>query len=692
MTLETFSNRFYKDLDDTVLVGDMAEHDVIVCFELPCHAQQSRTWKPDPDPSKNPLIVPVHMCTELNTHSSFGRGVNAFTHPFVVVLDSEQVKHQEDIYAAVVARLQRWAKDAGKMYEIEHSIPMEEVRFSSARGTTTVTEIKENGDVVTVQEEASEEDDIADARAMILEEDPVDMDVENMVTDRARPKPGMFNMHIQIGHERFGTGSQWSTTQRWEKWENRRGRNEGDEPPLLREGDALFCEWNNSNRAEYLGDDRSNDHSRWDEKGWEEFVHPEFKASQRAALEKKSRGITLQDCLEEFTKEEQLGEDDLWYCPRCKKHQQATKKFDIWTVPDILVVHLKRFSNSRVLRDKIDAFVEFPVDGLDLESFCGEREVTKRLAAGGQPSGITLSDIDEPMVYDLYAVDEHLGGLGGGHYRAYAKVHQTGKWYHFDDSYVNPAQATDAVVSCISPLNLLETHFGNMQNANAYLLFYKRRTNRPIGGKTYEKVEAARQSVPLEEDTGTQLPTPPDEDSPHSTGIGLSRLSDHAKEKDNYNSFLTPEIERYLTPLTNSRSTPDASPPPLDEVDPPGFEDSQYDELVDHQPSALSLASHHYDFPDPSSTSSPSSVEAEPDLDEAFPNELLTLTNHSIDWDPDAVARLGDNGFGRPLQNTSVGHSFGFGQSWHQAADQKQWSTDQDQPHPGESDLLDIDL
>lgn len=51
----------------------------------------------------------------------------------------------------------------------------------------------------------------------------------------------------------------------------------------------------------------------------------------------------------------------LRYCPNCKKHQQATKKFDLWSLPKILVVHLKRFSYSRYWRDKLDTVVEFPI-------------------------------------------------------------------------------------------------------------------------------------------------------------------------------------------------------------------------------------------------------------------------------------------------------------------------------------------
>lgn len=31
--------------------------------------------------------------------------------------------------------------------------------------------------------------------------------------------------------------------------------------------------------------------------------------------------------------------------------------------------------------------------------------------------------LDKRVIYDLYAVSNHFGGLGGGHYTAYAKNH-----------------------------------------------------------------------------------------------------------------------------------------------------------------------------------------------------------------------------------------------------------------------------
>ena len=67
------------------------------------------------------------------------------------------------------------------------------------------------------------------------------------------------------------------------------------------------------------------------------------------------------ECLKLYTSQEKLGADDAWYCPNCQKHQQATKKFDLWSLPEVLIIHLKRFSYNRYWRDKIDTVIDFPV-------------------------------------------------------------------------------------------------------------------------------------------------------------------------------------------------------------------------------------------------------------------------------------------------------------------------------------------
>jgi ubiquitin carboxyl-terminal hydrolase 4/11/15 len=42
--------------------------------------------------------------------------------------------------------------------------------------------------------------------------------------------------------------------------------------------------------------------------------------------------------------------------------------------------------------------------------------------------------------YELYAVSNHYGGMGGGHYTAYAKNKDI--WYDFNDSSVHKVKAS----------------------------------------------------------------------------------------------------------------------------------------------------------------------------------------------------------------------------------------------------------
>ena len=48
--------------------------------------------------------------------------------------------------------------------------------------------------------------------------------------------------------------------------------------------------------------------------------------------------------------------------------------------------------------------------------------------------------------YNLIAVSNHFGGLGGGHYTAFAKNNVDKKWYYFDDSSVSLSAPERVVV------------------------------------------------------------------------------------------------------------------------------------------------------------------------------------------------------------------------------------------------------
>uniref|UniRef100_A0A670JMQ3 Ubiquitin carboxyl-terminal hydrolase n=1 Tax=Podarcis muralis TaxID=64176 RepID=A0A670JMQ3_PODMU len=178
--------------------------------------------------------------------------------------------------------------------------------------------------------------------------------------------------------------------------------------------------------------------------------------------------VKLKDCIELFTTKEKLGAEDPWYCPNCKEHQQATKKLDLWSLPPVLVVHLKRFSYSRYMRDKLDTLVDFPITDLDMSEFL-------------------INPNAGPCRYNLIAVSNHYGGMGGGHYTAFAKNKDDGKWYYFDDSSVSTASEEQIVSKA------------------AYVLFYQRQDTIsgtgffPLDRETKQGASAAT-GIPLESD------------------------------------------------------------------------------------------------------------------------------------------------------------------------------------------------
>lgn len=154
-----------------------------------------------------------------------------------------------------------------------------------------------------------------------------------------------------------------------------------------------------------------------------------------------SKTTTVLECIEKFCAMEQLEETEMWYCNQCKQHVRAWKQFHVYRAPPILIVHLKRFqySASTHRRDKLGVLIDFPLVGLDLTA--------QVLHWTG----------DERPIYDCYAVSNHYGGLGGGHYTAYA-LNDDGVWCHYDDSRVTTDIDPKEVVS-----------------QAAYVLYYRRR-------------------------------------------------------------------------------------------------------------------------------------------------------------------------------------------------------------------------
>jgi len=157
----------------------------------------------------------------------------------------------------------------------------------------------------------------------------------------------------------------------------------------------------------------------------------------------KTSKISIYDCLECFSTEEQLDANNKWYCPNCKEFVQAQKKMDLYKLPTILIIHLKRFKNKAQTiwgsTAKIDDYIDYQMTGLDLRKYT---RASPEIAGGG--------------IYDLFAVSNHFGGLSGGHYTATCYNPVVNKWLYFNDSSVYATGEEDVCSSA------------------GYVLFYRR--------------------------------------------------------------------------------------------------------------------------------------------------------------------------------------------------------------------------
>ncbi|KAM4536109.1 ubiquitin carboxyl-terminal hydrolase 31 [Fundulus diaphanus] len=173
------------------------------------------------------------------------------------------------------------------------------------------------------------------------------------------------------------------------------------------------------------------------------------------------QACTLAQCFQLYTKEEQLAPDDAWRCPHCKQLQQGRIKLSLWTLPDVLILHLKRFRQEGDRRVKMQNMVRFPLIGMDMAPHVVKRSQSSwSLPSHWSPwrRSYGLGRNPDDYLYDLYAVCNHHGNMHGGHYTAYCKNSVDGQWYCFDDSEVTPI-SDDAVCQ-----------------QTAYILFYQRRT------------------------------------------------------------------------------------------------------------------------------------------------------------------------------------------------------------------------
>uniref|UniRef100_A0A4W5LIQ9 Ubiquitin carboxyl-terminal hydrolase n=1 Tax=Hucho hucho TaxID=62062 RepID=A0A4W5LIQ9_9TELE len=163
--------------------------------------------------------------------------------------------------------------------------------------------------------------------------------------------------------------------------------------------------------------------------------------------------VTLEDCLAAFFAADELKGDNMYSCENCimllifvvkimHLFQEIYMKHFVCV--QILCIHLKRFRHEVMYSFKINSHVAFPLEGLDLRPF------------------LAKDSLSQITTYDLLSVICHHGTAGSGHYIAYCQNVINGQWYEFDDQYVT------------------EVHETVVQNAEAYVLFYRKSSEESV--------------------------------------------------------------------------------------------------------------------------------------------------------------------------------------------------------------------
>ena len=178
----------------------------------------------------------------------------------------------------------------------------------------------------------------------------------------------------------------------------------------------------------------------------ESFV---FEPYQSLTLElSNNQNITIQEALTNHFSEEILSEENQIYCEshmNMEANYPSKKKLELWWVPNLLIIVLKRFSLKEVKRGrnilmvphKNNCPVKYP-DILDLTEY------------------IKLPSSKDK--YKLKAVCNHYGaGISSGHYTATIFRKNPDRWYSVSDSTVNNSE---------SPVEKYDS--------NAYMLFYEK--------------------------------------------------------------------------------------------------------------------------------------------------------------------------------------------------------------------------
>jgi len=142
----------------------------------------------------------------------------------------------------------------------------------------------------------------------------------------------------------------------------------------------------------------------------EEFNKIESNYTIELIIPNTSNSISIEECIHYTFKEENM--PDLWFDEKSNTRKKLIKHTHICYLPEILVLHLKRWDYTLRKNNKLITYNE----NIDLYPF-------------------TLYNNIQNCKYELFGIINHHGNVMGGHYYSYIK--KNGQWYMFNDTNVS---------------------------------------------------------------------------------------------------------------------------------------------------------------------------------------------------------------------------------------------------------------
>ena len=148
-----------------------------------------------------------------------------------------------------------------------------------------------------------------------------------------------------------------------------------------------------------------------------------------------NRNPSLFDCFDLHCQNEKLEGENAWFNEKTNAKEDVNKNIIYWSLPNIMVIDIKRFTASG---RKNQIAIDIPQKNVDFSKYV---------------EGYNKNS----YIYDLYGICNHSGGVMGGHYTSLV-MNANGKWYSFNDTNVEEYNM---------PTELMSSH--------AYCLFYRKK-------------------------------------------------------------------------------------------------------------------------------------------------------------------------------------------------------------------------